>query len=144
MYLNYILKDILEDKVDERYYLSEKMLDYITQQGTKDFSVNNSKINCSVARPLTTEQNKRAGTTNYISNDLPNDIDLLKLKTNGGGLLIKNATKQGYLEANVGDGIDISTRMETHRGTVQKGTSQTLTCQGGNNVGVVVNEKDKT
>ena len=55
-------------------------------------------------------------------------------------MLIKNNTKQGYLEANVGDGIDISTRMETHRGTVQKGTSQTLTCQGGNNVGVVVNE----
>lgn len=53
-------------------------------------------------------------------------------------MLIKNATKQGYLEAESGDGIDISTRMETHRGTVQKGMSQTLTCQGGNNVGVVV------
>lgn len=52
---------------------------------------------------------------------------------------IKNATKQGYIEAEVGDGIDISSRMESHRGTVQKGLSQTLTCQGGNNVGVVVN-----
>lgn len=52
---------------------------------------------------------------------------------------IKNATKQGYIEAELGDGIDISSRMESHRGTVQKGLSQTLTCQGGNNVGVVVN-----
>ena len=51
---------------------------------------------------------------------------------------IKNATKQGYIEAEIGDGIDISSRMESHRGTVQKGLSQTLTCQGGNNVGVVV------
>ena len=84
--LDYILKDVLENKVDEKYYLSEKMLDYITQQGTKEFSVNNSKINCSIARPLTTERNKRAGTTNYISNDLPNDIDLLKLKANWGGV----------------------------------------------------------
>ena len=58
-------------------------------------------------------------------------------------MLIKNATKKGYLEANEGDGIDISTRMETHRGTVQKGMCQTITCQGGDNVGVVVNEEDQ-
>lgn len=52
---------------------------------------------------------------------------------------IKNNTKQGYIEAELGDGIDISSRMESHRGTVQKGLAQTLTCEGGNNVGVVVN-----
>lgn len=56
-------------------------------------------------------------------------------------VLIKNATKQGYLEAEEGDGIDISARMEYHRGTVQKGLSQTLNCQGGENQGVIVNEK---
>jgi len=70
-----------------------------------------------------------------IKGDFPNS------KLNG-GLLIKNATKQGYLEANVGDGIDISTRMESHRGTVQKESCQTLTCQGGENVGVVINEQE--
>ena len=52
---------------------------------------------------------------------------------------IKNATKKGYLEANVGDGVDISTRMEYHRGTVQKGIAQTLTTQI--DVGVVTNGK---
>ena len=51
---------------------------------------------------------------------------------------IKNATKQGYLEAEEGDGVDISSRMETHRGTVQKGMAQTITTMGGENVGVVV------
>lgn len=52
---------------------------------------------------------------------------------------IKNKTKQGYLEAEIGDGVDISTRMESHRGTVQKGLTQTITCAGGNNIGVVIN-----
>lgn len=55
-------------------------------------------------------------------------------------LLIKNATKQGYLEAEEGDGIDISSRMEYHRGTVQKGKVQTLNCGGG--YGVVTNESE--
>ena len=54
---------------------------------------------------------------------------------------IKNNTKKGYLVANQGDGIDISGRMETHRGTVQKASCQTLNCMGGNDVGVVVSKK---
>ena len=55
-------------------------------------------------------------------------------------LPIKNATKKGYLEAEEGDGVDISGSMEYHRGNVQKGTSQTLLTSG-DNVGVVVKEK---
>ena len=51
---------------------------------------------------------------------------------------IKNATKKGYLLAEDGDGVDISGRMEYHRGTVQKGLTQTLTTKGGDNNGVVV------
>ena len=39
---------------------------------------------------------------------------------------IKNRTKMGYTMATEGDGIDISSRMEYHRGTVQKGISQTI------------------
>ena len=56
---------------------------------------------------------------------------------------MKNATKKGYTEAQIGDGVDISSRMQFHRGTVQKGLSQTLMTDGGNNVGVVVNGKEK-
>ena len=76
MPLKYRLKDLLETNVDEKYYLSDKMIQYISATGTKDFSVNNSEINCSISRPLTTEQNKRAGTTNYIGDDLPENTDL--------------------------------------------------------------------
>ena len=56
-----------------------------------------------------------------------------------GMILVKNATKKGYLKATDGDGIDISSRMEHHRGTVQKGKAQTLTTQCDR--GVVVNMK---
>ena len=49
------------------------------------------------------------------------------------------ATKQGYKMAYEGDGVDISSRMQNHRGTVQKGLAQTLKtdCE----VGVVVDEE---
>lgn len=51
-------------------------------------------------------------------------------------LAIKNNNAKGYLEATDGDGVDISGRMQYHRGTVQKGMAQTLnTNQDG---GVVV------
>ena len=70
------LKDMLEDEVDEKYYLSEKMIKYISATGTANFRNPDCKINLDIARPLTTDQNKRAGTTNYISNELPNNYDL--------------------------------------------------------------------
>lgn len=49
----------------------------------------------------------------------------------GSMIMIRNKTQKGFLEANEGDGIDISTRMEHHRGTVQKDKSQTITTMGG-------------
>ena len=70
------LKDILEDEVDEKYYLSEKMIKYISSNGTKGFENNNCKINLDIGRLLTTSQNKRADTTNYFSNTLPDNFDL--------------------------------------------------------------------
>ena len=65
-------------------------------------------------------------------------------KLTGGGLMIKENNKQGYKVAQDGDGIDISTRMHHHRGNVQKNSCQTLTTQGGDNVGVVVKNEQKT
>lgn len=140
--LKYRLKDFLEKQVDEKYYLSEKMINYITATGTKDFSVNNSQINCSNARPLTTEQNKRAGTTNYISDDLPEDTDLRKVvETEGeGGVMIKENNSKGYKVAHSGDGVNLASRMKHQRGNVQKGSIQTLKTEM--EVGVVVNEQE--
>lgn len=41
-------------------------------------------------------------------------------------ILVRNATKKGYLEAGEADGLDCDARMRTHRGTVQKGMAQTI------------------
>ena len=107
------LKDLLEDNVDERYYLSDKMLNYMQSTSSggisrkdmfeRNFEVGNVR---KTAATITTNAGQRAN-DNFIK--------------------VKNATKKGYLEATVGDGIDISNRMEYHRGTVQKDKSQTLT-----------------
>lgn len=77
------LKDMLEDDVDEKYYLSEKMIKYISATGTANFKNPDCKINLDIARPLTTDQNKRAGTTNYLSDDLPNNYDLQIIRDGG-------------------------------------------------------------
>lgn len=46
------LKDILEDNVDEKYYLSEKMIKYISASGTANFKNADCKINLDIARPI--------------------------------------------------------------------------------------------
>jgi len=60
--------------------------------------------------------------TDGISKTITTRVDA----SNNDFLLIKNANKKGYLEAYEGDAVDISSRMEHHRGTVQKGISQTI------------------
>ena len=171
------LKDMLEEEVDEKYYLSDKMIKYISATGTANFKNPDCKINLDIARPLTTDQNKRAGTTNYLSDDLPNNYDLNQvvrkygvfdtekskhqagsvydenelsptLDTMQGGwrqpcIEIKEATKRGYKEAYEGDGVNISSRMKYQRGNVQKDMIQTITTSGGNERGVVLNEKPR-
>ena len=70
------MRDMLEQDVDDKYYLSDKMVKYISATGTANFRNPDCKINLDVARPLTTDPNKRAGTTNYISDELPDNYDL--------------------------------------------------------------------
>ena len=119
------LKDLLEDDVDEKYYLSDKMINcFLSESENSKFprkerflqTLENTNEK-GIAATLCTTGGTRA-TDNFIK--------------------VKNATKKGYLEATVGDGIDISSRMEHHRGTVQKDKCQTITTAGGNERGVVV------
>lgn len=63
--------DCLEKQVDEKYYLSEKMKKYVMATGTKKFYCK-AEINCEKARPITTAGGKRAGTTNYVSDQFVN------------------------------------------------------------------------
>ena len=120
------LKDLLEDNVPEKYYLSDKMIDFFTHNEEKQkekgngFTFNVSDGN-TIAKTITTRAGSRM------------DDNFIK---------IKNATKKGYLEAEDGDGIDISSRMEHHRGTVQKNKAQTLTTQCDRGVVVDTLKKD--
>lgn len=134
--LKYHLKDLLETKVEEKYFLSEKML-----QGMINTNFNSYKLENRLQEPGGVLDTMTTRTGQGVPHLVEVDIFDKDKKMNRGGLPIKNATKQGYLEAMDGDGVDISTRMESHRGTVQKNSCQTLTCQGGENVGVVVDER---
>jgi DNA (cytosine-5)-methyltransferase 1 len=86
------LKDMLEDNVPEKYYLSEKMIEFFTKNEEKQkengngfrFNVSDGNV---IAKTITTLAGNRM------------DDNFIK---------IKNATQKGYLEATEGDGIDIS------------------------------------
>lgn len=112
------LKDMLEDEVDEKYYLSDKMIKYISATGTANFKNPDCKINLDIARPLTTDQNKRAGTTNYISNELPNNYDL-KIKSKQ-KQLISLIEKTNFEEGKV-------LNMDLYNQTTNENISQCLT-----------------
>lgn len=54
---------------------------------------------------------------------------------------MRTANQKGYMEAKEGDGVDISARMEYHRGTVQDQMSHAITTGGGAYEGVVILNK---
>lgn len=72
------LKDMLEKEVDEKYYLSDKMIRYIMANNEKWTGNNKSLINKTIASTtLTTgEGTYRCDTSNYISSDFPDNFGL--------------------------------------------------------------------
>lgn len=72
------LKDMLEDEVDEKYYLSDNMVEYIIANNEKWTGNNNqSIINKSIASTINTgEGSRRCDASNYICDDLPENFDL--------------------------------------------------------------------
>ena len=105
------LKDMLEEEVDEKYYLSDEWVKKIKYE----------------------YENNTVCETRY-------DEGIRTFKDNKCVIQVKEATKQGYKEAYEGDGVNISSRMKYQRGNVQKDSVQTLTISGGNDRGVVVNK----
>ena len=126
------LKNMLEDNVDEKYYLSDKIQEKILSvyEGNKN----------SVGIDLCDSQSKSRDLCSTIKSRYNCGFEHFSPEPTG--ILIKNATKKGYLEATDGDGIDISSRMEHHRGTVQKEKAQTLTTQCDRGVVVDTLKKD--
>lgn len=142
------LKDMLEDEVDEKYYLSDEQVEKIR---CSTFHQNNRRIQekeycdtlcardwkdpkCVVA-DYRYDEGLRVR-KNGLSPCLTTKIGSPSLS--GNTLLIKNNTKQGYLEATDGDGCYI-TNIDKKRGTVQKEMIPTLKTSP--DIGVVVDDK---
>ena len=71
------LKDMLEDEVDEKYFLSDKMIEYIIADNEKWEGSKKSVVNKSVATCITTgEGTRRCDVSNYIVKGLPEDTDI--------------------------------------------------------------------
>lgn len=89
--------DILDQKVDKKYYLSEKIKPTILSNGTKTFK-SKSTINPLIARPLTATMVKmhRACQDNYFSDEYinsDNPIEFSKIKFSLDELLKMNIRK---------------------------------------------------
>lgn len=137
------LKDLLDDKVDEKYYLSDAQVNRIK---TSTYTSNNRRIQkkdyCDTlcARdwkdPKCVEVDRlygifdndksthQAGSV-YDTEGLSPTLDTMQGGWRQPCIQIKNATRQGYLEAHDRDGCYI-TNIDKKRGTVQKGMIPTL------------------
>ncbi len=111
------LKDMLEDEVDEKYYLSEEQIKKITFEGYI-----NPNFHCEeeVCYGLYSQQSKR-----FIQNPIREVSLSMKANKYDASILIKNTTKTGFLEGKDGDGCYI-TNINKKRGTVQKEMIPTL------------------
>lgn len=119
--LNLLLKDMLEENVDEKYYLSDKLIKCFQSNGTGNyprgerFEQSLKKVNeQGLANTIITSEGNKA-TRNFLK--------------------IPEATKKGYAIAKDGDGVYIN-RPHQKRGVVQKDKIQTLKTMP--DVGVVV------
>ena len=110
------LKDMLENEVDEKYYLTDSMINYLEYGKYKA-----SKVSTKLKQTDT---------------GICPTLDTMQGGNRQPFIQIKNNTKQGYLEAQVGDGVYTNT--SNKRGTVQKQMIQTLT--GFQDKGVVMDD----
>lgn len=129
------LKDILEDNVDEKYYLSDEQINRIkcttfhqanTRIQEKEYCDTLCARDFKDPKCVVADYRYDEGLRirkNGLSPCLTTKIGSTSLS--GNTLLIKNNTKQGYLEATDGDGVYIS-NIDKKRGTVQKEMIPTL------------------
>lgn len=167
------LKDLLENEVDEKYYLSDKMIKFFMHNEKKQKENGNGfKFNVSdgnvIAKTITTRAGCRMD-DNFVynkalketleQNKIKQDIsfvDSYNKKIRDDGLSstittrISDSNNSFLLIKNGtkkgyydGDGINLSNRMEHQRGNVQKDKIQTLTTSGGNDRGVVISNNLK-
>ena len=130
------LKDVLEDSVDDKYFLSEAAINKCLKSQANENMLNEDipdKSRCIVAgyykQPFDGQYLK---VTNFQGSDISNTIRTggkgsMTDKHNCDTIKIKSGTEKGYDEASDGDSINLSfPGSETRRGRVGKGVAQTL------------------
>lgn len=144
------LKDLLEDEVDEKYYLSEKMFNYAFNMvkeakgiGFSD-NVNNSRINPIVANTIgcRSATDQRSGTTNYVSELLPDDYSVGELKKDLA--VVVSSDEDEIVVKQVGQlyGTEKEPNPKAGRIYDAEGLSPTLlTCSGGNSMPIVATDE---
>lgn len=161
------LKDVLEDRVDEKYYLSQKIIETFTRRNEKENGFHFDADERDITKTVTAGVYKTRMDDNYVkvlgdvdigNNDMNNRVYDKEgisptLNTMEGGnrqpkVAIKEATKQGYAEAEPGDSVNLEQpNPKTRRGRVGKGIAQTLTtsCNQGvlEPVGCQIQPKDR-
>lgn len=121
------LRDMLEDEVDEKYFISDEMEKFIYKNIKYDYNnyIEYERYNNQF------EQNCRVWKDQSPS---------LHTMSNQIKIFIKNNNKKGYLEASDGDCIDLcQPNSKTRRGRVQKEKVQTITTMCGKHLGVLNN-----
>lgn len=119
------LKDILEDEVDEKYYLREEQAEKLKLNDFK--SEYNELKSVRLGGTFDKENQKHQAGSVWDKEQLAPTLDTMQGGWRQPSVMIKNATKKGYIEATDGDGIDLAfLNSDTRRGRVQNGMSQTL------------------
>ena len=147
------LKDMLEEQVDEKYYLSDVQIDRIK---TTNYNVGKTRIQekeycdtlCArdwkdpkcvrIGGIFDTEKTKHQAGSIYDKEGISPTLDIMQGGWRQPSILIKNATKQGYDKAIDGDSINLQfPTSNTRRGRVGHQVSQTI--MANDNMGVVTN-----
>lgn len=158
------LKDFLEDEVDKKYYLSEKMLQFLNDETNRNGFIRKKQFRphkideSDIAFTITTKADSRP-TDNFIEvfdfrydegirGRVDNDLSpTITTKAGSKGLSsqpfikVPQATKQGYAIAEIGDGI-YTNRTESKRGVVQKESVPTIKTSP-NDLAVVVDDSNR-
>lgn len=126
------LADILEDDVDEKYYLKQSTVDYFIKNSLQNEEKGNgfrfkphNPHNANVAFAVTTRAGGRMD-DNFVLDENLNEKPFFQFDKEG-IIKVREANKKGYAEAEVGDSINIEQpNSKTRRGRVGHGVAQTL------------------
>ena len=133
--LNKRVKDILEDEVDEKYYITNVQMGRIVNWKAHQKPFERVLGKESISPTLTARGAGEYHSGMIIYSDENQDTTNMQL-------LVKEATKKGFAEATVGDSVNLAyPNSTTRRGRVGKQVAQTLTTNP--QQGVVVEDEPK-